>query len=146
MARHISGSMRIPGAAMTARVWRLAAVLLAASLAVALPGDAQTQAPAAQDTFMLTIFLRHDQSKTLDQLQQHLKETGFDQSFPPEGIEIVSWYVMMGVGQVVTLCVPPARLREVNRVIEQKGWGAYRTDFYPTYDYLPVWKQAHPGR
>jgi hypothetical protein len=146
MARHISGSMRIPGAAMTARVWRLAAVLLAASLAAALPGDAQTQAPAAQDTFMLTIFLRHDQSKTLDQLQQHLKETGFDQSFPPEGIEIVSWYVMMGVGQVVTLRVPPARLREVNRVIEQKGWGAYRTDFYPTYDYLPVWKQAHPGR
>jgi hypothetical protein len=110
MARHISGSMRIPGAAMTARVWQLAAVLLAASLAVALPGDAQTQAPAAQDTFMLTIFLRHDQSKTLDQLQQHLKETGFDQSFPPEGIEIASWYVMMGIGQVVTLRVPPARL------------------------------------
>jgi hypothetical protein len=129
---------------VTARIWRVAAVLLAASLAVTLPGDAQT--PAAQDTFMLTIFLRHDQTKTLDQLQQHLKETGFDQSFPPEGIEIVSWYVMMGIGQVVTLRVPPARLREVNRVIEQKGWGAYRTDFYPTYDYLPVWKQAHPGR
>ena len=130
---------------MTARIWRVAALLLAGSLAVALPGDAQTPAPA-QDTFMLTIFLRHDQTKTLDQLQQHLKETGFDQSFPPEGIEIVSWYVMMGVGQVVTLRVPPARLRDVNRVIEQKGWGAYRTDFYPTYDYLPVWKQAHPGR
>jgi hypothetical protein len=131
---------------MTARIWRIAAMLLAASLAVALPGDAQTPAPAAQDSFMLTIFLRHDQTKTLDQLQQHLKETGFDQSFPPEGIEIVSWYVMMGIGQVVTLRVPPARLREVNRVIEQKGWGAYRTEFYPTYDYLPVWKQAHPGR
>jgi hypothetical protein len=138
--------MRASGAAMTARIWRVAAVLLAASLAVTLPGDAQTPAPAAQDTFMLTIFLRHDQTKTLDQLQQHLKETGFDQSFPPEGIEIVSWYVMMGIGQVVTLRVPPARLREVNRVIEQKGWGAYRTEFYPTYDYLPVWKQAHPGR
>jgi hypothetical protein len=137
--------MRIPGAAMRAQVWRVATLLLAASLAVALPGDAQTPAPA-QDTFMLTIFLRHDQTKTLDQLQQHLKETGFDQSFPPEGIEIVSWYVMMGIGQVVTLRVPPARLREVNRVIEQKGWGAYRTEFYPTYDYLAVWKQAHPGR
>jgi hypothetical protein len=131
---------------MTARSWRVAAVVLAASLAVALPGDAETPAPAAQDTFMLTIFLRHDQSKTLDQLQQHLKETGFDQAFPPEGIEIVSWHIMMGIGQVVTLRVPPARLREVNRVIEQKAWGAYRTEFYPTYDYLPVWKQAHPGR
>jgi hypothetical protein len=128
---------------MTARIWRVAAVLLAASLAMALPGDAQTPAPAAQDTFMLTIFLRHDQTKTLDQLQQHLKETGFDQSFPPEGIEIVSWYVMMGIGQVVTLRVPPARLREVNRVIEQKGWGAYRTDFYPTYDYKAVAEQEH---
>jgi len=52
----------------------------------------------------------------------------------------------MGIGQVVTLRVPPARLREVNRMIEQKAWGAYRTDFYPTYDYLPVWKEAHPGR
>lgn len=123
------------------------AALLAAALLLVTPGDAQTPAPAAaQDTFMLTIFLRHDQTKTLDQLQQHLKETGFDQSFPPEGIEIVSWYVMMGIGQVVTLRVPPARLREVNRVIEQKGWGSYRTDFYPTYDYLPIWKAAHPGR
>jgi hypothetical protein len=124
--------------------------LMLAALLAAMPAAAQTQAPAgqgaAQDTFMLTIFLRHDESKTLGQIQQHLKETGFDQSFPPQGIEIVSWYVMMGVGQVVTLRVPPARLREVNRMIEEKGWGAYRTDFYPTYDYLPVWKQAHPGR
>jgi maltose-binding protein MalE len=31
---------------------------------------------------MLTIVLKHDQSKTLDQIQQHLKETGFDKSFP----------------------------------------------------------------
>jgi len=121
------------------------ALLLAAALVFAPPGDAETP-QLAQDTFMLTIFLRHDESKTLDELQAHLKATGFDQSFPPEGIEIVSWYVMMGIGQVVTLRVPPARLREVNRIIEQKGWGAYRTEFYPTYDYLPVWKEAHPER
>jgi hypothetical protein len=82
----------------------------------------------------------------LGQIQQHLKDTGFDESFPPRGIEIVSWYVMMGIGQVVTLRVPADRLRDVSRVIEEKGWGAYRTEFYPTYDYLPVWKQAHPGR
>lgn len=117
--------------------------LAAAGLAPAGPAAAQA---AAQDSFMLTIFLRHDQSKTLAQLQQHLRDTGFDQAFPPPGIEIVSWYVMMGIGQVVTLRVPPARLREVNRLIEEKGWGAYRTEFYPTYDYLPVWKEAHPGR
>ncbi len=129
-----------------------AALALMAALALAAPARAQTGAAsppgagAASDSFMLTIFLRHDESKTLGEIQQHLKDTGFDQSFPPPGIEIVSWYVMMGIGQVVTLRVPPAQLREVNRVIEEKGWGAYRTEFYPTYDYLPVWKQDHPGR
>jgi len=125
---------------------RIVAQSLAAMLSLAaVTSSAQAPAPT-QDSFMLTIFLRHDQSKTLDELQKHLKETGFTDAFPPQGIEIVSWYVMMGIGQVVTLRVPPARLREVNRMIEQKAWGAYRTDFYPTYDYLPVWKEAHPGR
>ena len=89
---------------------------------------------------LLTIFLRHDQSKNLEQIQAHLKETGFYRSFPPEGIEVVSWTVMMGVGQVVTLRLPPDRLREVNRMIEEKAWGAFRTEFYPTYDFVPVWQ------
>jgi hypothetical protein len=89
---------------------------------------------------LLTIFLRHDQSMTLEQIQAHLKETGFYRSFPPQGIEVVSWTVMMGIGQVVTLRLPPERLREVNRMIEEKAWGAFRTEFYPTYDFLPVWE------
>lgn len=128
------------------RARRVIALGLAATLSLAAVSSS-AQAPAlAQDSFMLTIFLRHDQSKTLDEIQKHLKETGFSEAFPPQGIEIASWYVMMGIGQVVTLRVPPARLREVNRMIEQKAWGAYRTDFYATYDYLPVWKEAHPGR
>ena len=45
---------------------------------------------------------------------------------------------MMGIGQVVTLRVPASRLRDVNRAIEQSAWGAYRTEFYPTYDFKPV--------
>ena len=59
--------------------------------------------------------------------------------FPPEGVEIVAWYVMMGIGQVVILRVPAEKLRETNRVIEQTAWGGYRTEFYPTYDFKPVW-------
>jgi hypothetical protein len=133
------------------RICGLAAALRVGIILLTAAGPAVAQTAAepqagTQDTFMLTIFLRHDESKTLGEIQQHLKETGFDKNFPPPGIEIVSWYVMMGIGQVVTLRVPPARLREVNRLIEQEGWGAYRTEFYPTYDYLPVWKAAHPGR
>jgi len=97
-------------------------------------------------TFLLTIFLKHDQSKNLGQIQTDLKKAGFDEKFPPKGIEVVSWYVMMGIGQVVTLRVPADRLREVNLVIENGAWGAYRTEFYPTYDYRPVWEAAKKAR
>jgi hypothetical protein len=54
--------------------------------------------------------------------------------------EVVSWYVMMGVGQVVTLSLPPGKLREVNLAIEQCAWGAFDTEFYPTYDFVPIWQ------
>jgi hypothetical protein len=91
-------------------------------------------------TMMLTIFLRHDQSKNLAQINTQAKNNGFDRMFPPPGMEVVSWYVMMGIGQVVTLRFPAERLREVNLAIENGAWGAYRTEFYPTYDYKPVWE------
>jgi hypothetical protein len=45
---------------------------------------------------------------------------------------------MMGIGQVITLRVPAERLREVNVAIEKTAWGAYRTEFYPTYDYKAI--------
>jgi len=97
----------------------------------------------ARPVLLLTIFLRHDQSKTLPEIRAQLERTGFMEAFPPAGIEVVSWYVMMGIGQVVTVRLPAERLRELNRIIEEKAWGAYRTDFYPTYDYKAVAEQEH---
>jgi hypothetical protein len=91
-------------------------------------------------TTMLTIFLRHDETKTVDQINEHLKHTGWFREFPPAGVEVVTWYVMMGVGQVVTLRFPPERLREVNILIERAAWGGYRTEFYPTYDYRRLYQ------
>ena len=99
--------------------------------------------PAGDDTFLLTIFLRHDESKPLPKINDELRAQGFFKAFPPPGIEVVSWYVMMGIGQVVTLRVPANRLREVNRAIENTAWGGYRTEFYPTYDYKAVAQQMH---
>jgi len=54
-----------------------------------------------------------------------------------QGVEIMGWYVMMGIGQVVR--VPAEKLRDTNRVIEQTAWDGYRTEAYPTYDFKPVW-------
>jgi hypothetical protein len=90
---------------------------------------------------MLTIFLRHDQSKTLEEINDHLKSTGWYKNFPPEGVEVVSWYVMMGIGQVVTLKFPAEKLRDINALVEREAWGGYRTEFYATYDYRALYKQ-----
>src|ERR1700737_3156626 len=97
----------------------------------------------AQDTgndgkIMLTVILRHDQSKTLDEIDDHLAQTGFVKNFPPEGVEIVSYNIVMGIGHIITLRFPPEKLREVNLAFEHGVWGAFRTEFYPTYDYLKV--------
>jgi hypothetical protein len=87
---------------------------------------------------MLTVILRHDQSKTLDEIDDHLARTGFFKSFPPDGVEIVSYHIAMGIGHIITLRLPPEKLREVNVAFEKGAWGAFRTEFYPTYDYLQI--------
>ena len=107
-------------------------------LLIAAPSAAQQPEPrpaAADNTFLLTIFLRHDESKTLPEINAQLRRQHYFARFPPAGVEVVSWYVMMGIGQVVTLRVPANRLRDVNRAIEETAWGGYHTEFYPTYDY-----------
>ena len=104
---------------------------------------AENAAPTADNAVLLTIFLKHDQSRPLSDLNAQLERQGYYKAFPPAGIEVVSWYVMMGIGQVVTLRLPASRLREVNRIIENTAWGSYRTEFYPTYDYKAVGIAAH---
>ena len=125
--------------------YKAAATLVAIALLSSSPSAQQTasdQPTSSQGSFLLTIFLKHDQSKTLDQINAQLREQGFYKAFPPAGVEVVSWYVMMGIGQVVTLRVPAEKLREVNRAIETTAWGGYRTEFYPTYDYKKVAEDA----
>ncbi len=120
-------------------------LLLLASIGIAQNQPATPSAPAAsaqKGMMLLTIFLHHDESKTLGQINADLKAHGYFDSFPPKGVEVVSWYVMMGIGQVVTLRFPAERLREVNLAIENTAWGAFHTDFYPTYDYKPVWEAS----
>ena len=93
---------------------------------------------AKNDEIMLTIFLKHDQSKSLFEIKEILNEADFYKHFPPEGATVESWKVLMGIGQVVTLRFPAALLPKVNLSIERYGWKAYRTEFYPTYDLYPI--------
>jgi hypothetical protein len=94
--------------------------------------DATTQA------ILLTIFLKHDQSIALEERDAALAEKGWWDGFPPEGCELVSWHVAMGLGHIVTLSVPLDQISAVNVEIERKAWGVYSTDFYLTYDFEPA--------
>ncbi len=94
-------------------------------------------APQAADAILLTVVLRHDQSMTVDEIQKLQDKQGFYKSFPPAGTAVVSWNVVMGIGQVVTLEVPAAKLRDVNLAIEKTAWRAFKTEFYATYDLYP---------
>src|ERR1700722_11576330 len=127
-----------------------AAALGALALAAASAGAQTTTAPppgaavaTPDNAILLTVFFRHDQSRPLGELNAQLARQGFYKAFPPPGVEVVSWVVAMGVGQIVTLHLPASRIREVNRVLEDAAWGAYRTEFYPTYDYKAVGMAEH---
>ena len=102
---------------------------------------AQTKA-VANDSILITIFLRHQQDKNLDSLQKIQQKNKFRDLFPPKSARVISWYVMMGIGQVVTVKIPASELRALNLSIERGTWGAFTSEFYPTYDYVPIWKES----
>lgn len=110
-------------------------------------GNAQEQGPllADKDTMLLTVFLKHDQSMNNVERGALLDKSGFRDMFPPDGVEIVDHYVMMGIGQVIVLRFPPDHLRRVNLAIEKGAWGAYQTEFYVTYD-LRAARSANSGK
>jgi hypothetical protein len=90
------------------------------------------------ETMLLTVILKHDQSNDLDAIQTRLKDKDWWERFPPEGVEIVSWTVAMGFGQIVTLRLPPSKLNVVNVELERSAWGVFETKCIPTYDFVPV--------
>ncbi len=120
--------------------------ILAVVLMVLIGGVSVAQDPgpllADKDTMLLTVFLKHDQSMNNIERRALIQESGFNDMFPPEGVEIVDHYVMMGIGQVIVMRFPPDHLRRVNLAIENGAWGAYQTEFYVTYDLAAARKAA----
>jgi hypothetical protein len=90
------------------------------------------------DKVLLTVFLHHDQSKTLDEIMAHARKTGFYRDWPPEGVEPVSWTVAMSHGFIITVRVDADKVRNLNRFMESKAWGAWRYEVYPSYDFTAI--------
>ena len=105
--------------------------------------QASTAVATPDNAVLLTVFLKHDQSKPLATINAELAKQGYYKSFPPPGVEVVSWNVVMGIGQIIVLRFPATRLREINRILEDTAWGPYRTEFYVSYDYKAVGMAEH---
>jgi hypothetical protein len=128
----------------------LFAIIILSGFSFSVSAFAQSSTPPSQNdaltpdnAVMITIFLKHDETRPLAELNAQLERQGFYKAFPPAGVEVVSWNIVMGIGQVVTLRLPASRLREVNRILETTAWGAYHTEFYPTYDYKAIGIEQH---
>jgi hypothetical protein len=74
---------------------------------------------------------RSSSKDTFNTSEEHRAENPSDDGFSCEngGIDTPESY---------TLREPPDKLRAVNLAIEHGAWGAFRTEFYATYDFRPV--------
>jgi hypothetical protein len=78
------------------RAWQMLSSLpLIAGIAARVSAQAAQAPPAASSsggpgTEMLTIFLHHDQAKTLEEINEHLKTKGWFKDFRPAGVEVVT--------------------------------------------------------
>src|SRR4051794_35906449 len=95
-------------------------------------------AQQSPDSVMITIFLKHQKDKNLDSLQMIQRKNHFAELFPPKSARVVSSYVMMSVGQVATVKIRDTELRTMTLSIDKGTWGAFNTESYPKYDYMPV--------
>ncbi|WP_150806527.1 hypothetical protein [Pseudomonas fluorescens] len=102
------------------------------------PPVAKEASVTPDNALMLTVFLKHDQSRPLGELRAQLAKQEFYKAFPPAGVEIISWNITMGIGQVIVLRLPASRLAAVNLALENTAWGSYRTEFFPTYDFKAI--------
>jgi hypothetical protein len=117
--------------------WLISVLLLSGSL---FAQNTKDSTAADSGKVMITIILRPNQDMSVTEIQQQMLENGFWKDFPPENAEVISWYSVMGVGYIITVKIHASKLSELNEAVQNAAWGAFSTEFYPAYDYMPVYK------
>jgi len=92
----------------------------------------------ANDKLLVTVFLKHNQTMTLNEIETIRTNQGFYENLPTEEVSVVNWFVVMGLGQMVVLELPASKLPAVNLAIEKTAWKAFTTEIYPTYNLYPI--------
>ena len=100
--------------------------------------SAPSSPSADAEPVLITLILKHHAGLVLDDIQSRLKASQWWERFPIQGTRVVSWTVAMGLGQIVTLQVPPHLLGQLNLELERSAWGVFKVEVYPSYDFVPV--------
>lgn len=101
------------------------------------------QPPAADtltDSVLVTIVLKYQQDKNFPELRRILEAQGFWDLFPLAESRVVSWNIAIGLGHIVTLKMPSGSVRRLNLAIQNGAWGAFNSEVYLSYEYMPIWK------
>lgn len=106
------------------------------------PGPSfEPQPIVTEDSVLVTVVLKHQQGKNLQEIRRVLEAQGFWDLFPPKDVRVVSWTLAMGLGHVVVMQVPVSGVRRLNLAIENGAWGAFESEFYLSYDYKTIWEE-----
>lgn len=106
------------------------------------PGPpAVPEAIPTKDSVLVTVVLKHQQDKNLQEIRRILEAQGFWDMFPPEDSRVVSWTLAMGLGHIIVLQLPANAIRRLNLAIENGAWGAYDSEIYLSYDYQSIWRE-----
>ena len=97
-------------------------------------------AGTVSDSILVTIILKHQQSKNLSEIRRVLEAQGFWEMFPPQDSRVLSWTIAMNLGHIIVLQIPAGAERRLNLALENGAWGAFDTEIYLTYDYKPIWE------
>lgn len=95
---------------------------------------------STSDSVLVTIVLKYQQDKSFAELRRRLEAQGFWDIFPPKEARVVSWNVALGLGHLVTLKMPSEVVRNLYLSISNGAWGAFNSEVFLSYEYLPIWE------
>ena len=99
------------------------------------PAETRERNPAT----LLTLVLHQDKEQSVAQFKTQLENNGFQETFPPAGVEIVSWTGVLGLGHVITLRLPTYLVPDVRQAVDACEWGKIEPKLYSSYDFEPFW-------
>ncbi|PZP40064.1 MAG: hypothetical protein DI598_19550, partial [Pseudopedobacter saltans] len=110
-------------------IWMFSVLLFWNSAKSFAQDSSKNQLYIHNDSMMMTVFLKHIQDAPVDSIQARVMRQGFYDKLNKVHTRILSWNVVMGIGQIITLKFKPQYIRQVNQVFEGGAWGGFHTEF-----------------